>query len=345
MSRSVLCTLILSLALAGPSVAQGPVRLNPRVLASFQSVISESAKSTAQVLCDGYRGALGAVVREDGYVVTKASELKGELTVQVHGMNKKLPAQIVATDSETDLALLKVDAKGLPAIAWSAEAPAIGSWLATPGLTDTPVAIGVVSVAPRKIAKAGGALGIRLGEDAQTAQIVEITPGLAAAKAGMQVGDIVRQVNGKAINGRENLIETIKAFEPDDKIELVIEREGKQVAMSATLSSRMMLMAGQRAEFQNGLGGTLSKRRAGFPLALQHDTVLSPSQCGGPIVDLDGKVVGLNIARAGRVESYALPASVASAAVEKLLAKVAPMPGDAKFVDKKSTPDSEKKIQ
>jgi serine protease Do len=58
----------------------------------------------------------------------------------------------------------------------------------------------------------------------------------------------------------------------------------------------------------NRMGGPLSERRNGFPTILQHDAVLRPSDCGGPLVDLDGKVIGINIARAGRTESYAAPA-------------------------------------
>ena len=53
-----------------------------------------------------------------------------------------------------------------------------------------------------------------------------------------------------------------------------------------------------------GMGG------AGFPAALQHDTVLRPKDCGGPVVDLNGHVVGLNIARAGRTATYVLPTEV-----------------------------------
>ncbi len=34
---------------------------------------------------------------------------------------------------------------------------------------------------------------------------------------------------------------------------------------------------------------------------------MEPSECGGPVVDLDGKAVGINIARGGRVKSYAVP--------------------------------------
>ena len=62
--------------------------------------------------------------------------------------------------------------------------------------------------------------------------------------------------------------------------------------------------------FANHIGGRLSTRRSGFPEVIQHDCPLQPNQCGGPLVNLDGDVVGINIARAGRVETYALPARV-----------------------------------
>jgi serine protease Do len=106
---------------------------------------------------------------------------------------------------------------------------------------------------------------------------------------------------------------------PGDRVELLLKRDGSEQTLSATLGSRSQLTHGDRAEFQNNLGGQLSERRAGFPLAIQHDSMLRPADCGGPIVDLDGKVIGLNIARAGRVESYALPAALVRDTVKKLL--------------------------
>jgi S1-C subfamily serine protease len=39
------------------------------------------------------------------------------------------------------------------------------------------------------------------------------------------------------------------------------------------------------------------------------------------LVNLDGKAVGINIARAGRVASYALPASLAERIIEGLKAQ------------------------
>ena len=62
----------------------------------------------------------------------------------------------------------------------------------------------------------------------------------------------------------------------------------------------------------------MSNRRWGFPSVIQHDTVLRPSDCGGPVVDLDGYAVGINIARAGRVASYALPVEVVNPLLKDL---------------------------
>ena len=73
------------------------------------------------------------------------------------------------------------------------------------------------------------------------------------------------------------------------------------------------------------MGGPLSNRSGDFPAALQHDSVLRPSDCGGPIVDLSGKAVGINIARAGRVESFALPADQVKPLLKDLMSgKLAP---------------------
>jgi serine protease Do len=52
---------------------------------------------------------------------------------------------------------------------------------------------------------------------------------------------------------------------------------------------------------------------------IQHDAVnLQPKDCGSPLIDLDGNVVAINIARAGRTETYAVPAAVVANVVEEL---------------------------
>ncbi|MEX2173374.1 MAG: PDZ domain-containing protein [Pirellulaceae bacterium] len=300
-----------------PSLA--PATEDHRVLSAFREVVAEPAKSTVQIFCDGYKAALGAVVDSNGYVVTKASELKGKIECQLHD-GRKLEAVVVGRDPAVDLAVLKIDAKDLPVVAWSEGAvPAVGSWLATPGLLADPVSVGVLSVSPRKIAAPSGALGIQLANVDRPAQIEEVVPDSAADKAGLEAGDAILKVNGKEISGRQNLVETIRSFMPGEKVELVIDRDDTELTITATLGSLSQLFHGDRSEFQNALGGALSQRRAGFPSVIQHDSILTPAQCGGPLVDLDGKVVGINIARAGRVETYALTAPVVREVVKKLL--------------------------
>jgi hypothetical protein len=66
------------------------------------------------------------------------------------------------------------------------------------------------------------------------------------------------------------------------------------------------------------MGSTLSNRRGGFPAIMQSDLVIKHTDCGGPAVTLDGKAVGLIIARAGRTESYAIPSERVQALIDPL---------------------------
>lgn len=298
------------------------VEKNRKIAAAFRDVVASPANSTVQVYCDGYGAALGTIVESSGYVVTKASELKGKVECQLNSGSDKFAATIVGSDPALDLAVLKIDAKDLPVIAWSeGDAPAVGSWLATPGLSRYPIAIGVLSVSPRKIVPPPGALGIRLAQVESPAVIDDVKAGSAAERAGLEVGDVVLKIDGKEIANSSQLIATVKSHQPGDKIELLVKRGDQELTISAVLGSFIQYYheGDDRAEFQNNLGGQLSQRRAGFPIAIQHDSILKPTECGGPIVDLDGKAIGINIARAGRVESFALPAAVVREAVKKML--------------------------
>ena len=54
--------------------------------------------------------------------------------------------------------------------------------------------------------------------------------------------------------------------------------------------------------------GNLSEKTSGYPDAIQHDIPLPPQLCGGPLLDLNGKCIGINVSRAGRTKTYAIPA-------------------------------------
>ena len=95
-------------------------------------------------------------------------------------------------------------------------------------------------------------------------------------------------------------------------IRLNVVRGDKPLEVVATLTCGEIY-------FQDRISGALSERAGGFPRALQHDTILEPQDCGGPLLDLDGKAVGVNIARAGRVISYALPADTVARLMDDVM--------------------------
>jgi serine protease Do len=119
---------------------------------------------------------------------------------------------------------------------------------------------------------------------------------------------------------REALIRAVRRFNPGDRVAVEVLRGGETLRLTAVLTGDVPGRGPSRSEFQTRLGGGLSERRFGFPDAIQHDTVLRPDDCGGPVVDLAGKVAGFNVARSGRTESYA----IASAALPELIAELMP---------------------
>ena len=317
-------TLATALLLVIPALSLATDRdLPPRLKAAFRDVVAAPANSTVQIYCDGKTAALGTIVDPAGHIVTKASELKGKVECQLNVVGgKKYDAVEVARDRNLDLAVLKIDAKNLTPVVWNeGDTPGVGTWLVTPGLSRDPLTIGVLSVSPRRIRPPDPALGIDLSGQLSPARIRDVIDDSPADKAGIQAGDIVLKINGKETPDSQALIDTILSYQPGDQVEILIQRGSEQMRKTATLGTKTKIfeMGDERADFQNSLGGQLSERRYGFPTVIQHDSVLKPSECGGPIVDLDGKAIGINIARAGRVESYALPASTVREAVKKML--------------------------
>jgi len=300
------------------------VRLNsPKVLAAFREVVAQPSHSTVRVRCQGKSVALGTIVATDGWIVSKFSELKGPVTCQL-GEGRELPARIVGVKEEYDLVMLKVEARDLKPVQWGdSKSAVVGNFVATPGPGSEPIAVGVVGVAARKVTARdmppvnsnSGYLGISLEPTDKGVKIAQILPKSAAAEAGFKVNDAIVSVAGKIVNDPDTLIATIQRYKVGAVVLVKVKRGEEEVELKPTLGKRP---ANDRSSFQNQLGNELSDRRGGFPSILQHDTVLKPRECGGPLVDLDGKAVGINIARAGRTETYAVPADAVVALLPDL---------------------------
>lgn len=109
-------------------------------------------KSPAPAMSSGS----GVIITDDGYIVTNNHVVENAEKVEVTLNDKRtFTAKVIGTDPSTDLALLKVDEKGLPFIPYgNSDNVRVGEWVLAVGnpfnLTST-VTAGIVSAKARNI--------------------------------------------------------------------------------------------------------------------------------------------------------------------------------------------------
>lgn len=113
----------------------------------------------------------GVVLSADGYIVTNNHVVEGADEIQVKmNDNREFAARIIGTDKSTDLALIKVEEKGLPAIKVAdSNNLKVGEWvlaIGNPyGLTST-VTAGIVSAKARSLGARQGSIESFIQTDA-----------------------------------------------------------------------------------------------------------------------------------------------------------------------------------
>ncbi len=70
------------------------------------------------------------------------------------------------------------------------------------------------------------------------ALINEVVPGGPADKAGLQVGDLVVSVNGKQVQGMDDLAAQVRLLGAGQRAQLTVVRDGKEQTVTATLTNR-----------------------------------------------------------------------------------------------------------
>ncbi|MEZ6093324.1 MAG: PDZ domain-containing protein [Pirellulaceae bacterium] len=285
-------------------------RQNPGFLSGLQQVVASQNESIVEIMGDSGRVCLGTVVDSRGTVLTKASELKELEEIRIRDFqNVRYSASILKVDEANDLAILKTNARHLPAIIWSQSEPELGSFLLTASPSGKVVAMGSYSHRPRSLATADkGFLGVTPRTVGQGVELTDITPGSAADLAGLQVGDIVVGINQAVTNDVAALVARIQSCKAGDSVKIEYLRGATRQTATAVLAGRNLSPdRAARFKMMNRLGAIPSERSQDFPWVFQHDSPLFPEDCGGPVFDLDGNVVGVNIARQGRVSTLAIP--------------------------------------
>jgi S1-C subfamily serine protease len=201
---------------------------------------------------------------------------------------------------------------GLKPVPWAASfSPPPGALLAAVGPGELPPAVGVVSV-PRRDLKNPAASKHRLPLRVPAAGLgveglpvpgggYEVTRVLAgpASAAGVRPGDRIRTAAGTPVAGAEDLAACVKDRLSGDLLTVELVRGSEKVEL------QLSLQASQRASY----------RADGFPTAFGTDLPVFPYECGGPVVDLSGRVVGITIARVDVPGALVLPGD----SVQKLL--------------------------
>jgi serine protease Do len=145
----------------GPSFIEAARRSTPSVVFIKAQSGDEYAPTSYFDLLFGRRSGpmassgSGVIYAADGYIITNNHVVEGAKTVEVVHQRRTYKAAVVGTDAATDLAVLKVEASGLPAIALGrSQAVQVGEWALAVGnpfnLTST-VTAGIVSAKGREI--------------------------------------------------------------------------------------------------------------------------------------------------------------------------------------------------
>ena len=284
---------------------------------ALREPVRKAAESTVEVRVWKRPVAYGVVVERER-VLSKWSEVSrdGNSLSCRSGEDQWRPAKVLGVYRDEDLVLLEVPGLDAPALDLTPGDPLeLGSFLAMARPDGEAAVVGVVSVLPRSLrASDQGFLGIQLDQDfaGPGVYVLMREGGSAADRAGILPDDVILKIDDVHVNGGFEIKSVLQNIDPGDAVSITYRRGQdvftRKVALGAKPSPPRISKA--RMDRMNNLGGIhqFSRVKGGFRNVLQTDMPLKPADCGAPVVDLNGSVVGIAIARAARIESYILPA-------------------------------------
>lgn len=278
--------------------------------------------------------AYGVVVSKDGYILTKASEIElvegldisdlANLKSSMRGVPKADSIElsvrvdkesfddvkVISVDPLWDVALLKVEAQDLIPAEYAPDSNLKqGTWLVVNGATSRTkrrVLAGIISAKPHEIPTAGGAgLGLSLESVKDKLEVKQVSEDGGAKVAGVLVGDLIVAIDDKKVVKFEEIANILKDKKVGDEVKLTVKRAEKNLDLKIKLAPLGEM--DYQPDRNDEMSGDFSKRRSGFPRIIQHDILANSETMGGPVLDMKGRVVGMNIARANRAETFAIP--------------------------------------
>lgn len=285
------------------------------IFRSLDPIGSPYAQSTVAIVAGNRQVASGMIVAP-GKVISKYSDLiRWRVPLAVIDSNSKVhDMRVMGALPEHDLILLNVPGLELPPVDFNNLADVQeGSLIFTVSPEGKATDFGVISVDQRSLRDEDQPyIGIMADPRwrGKGARIFKVEPESPAFLSGVLRGDIIEKINGKTVDGLFSMRTALNGVKPGDKVEIVVKRGKQQTKEEITAGSRpaMHTFSPERLRKMNEMGNRMSKRTDNFPLVYQSDMTLLPERAGSPVVDLNGKLVGMALSRAGRIETYILPA-------------------------------------
>lgn len=121
--------------------------------------------------------------------------------------------------------------------------------------------------------------------------VVRQARGLAFA-AGIRKGDLIQTVAGRPLRNHEDFHNCVKDRLSGDIVAVELLSNDKPVSLRLPLQASW---------------GDRSFRYDRFPTVFEHAIPIMLNECGGPVIDLAGRAVGITIARVGSHGCMAIP--------------------------------------
>jgi serine protease Do len=298
------------------------------VVAAFEAQRAVLQRSSA-VMIDGRKEVgYGVVISAQGHLLAKASEWR-EWQQPAVTVDTTPYAEVreLAEAPEWDVVLLKIEATGLVPVEYAPTSEVgQGTWVVANGATtrtNRRLLAGIVSANTREVPAAGGAvLGVRFKAKSKALVIEEVTEKSGAKEAGLQKGDVLLRLAGVAVSQIQEIADALKDRKTGSLVKITYRRGKEERTADVRLAARSEMFSDQTNR-NDMMSGDFSKRRSGFPRVLQHDILSSSKTVGGPLLDREGRCLGMNIARANRAESYAIPVEDLKALAARLMKEAA----------------------
>jgi membrane-associated protease RseP (regulator of RpoE activity) len=297
----------------------------------LETTLAQAAKSTVRIWGKPARSrkaamlAYGIVVGQGNQVLTKWSEIERfENTLHVQaGGGQSFKAEVAGVFTDEDLVLLNLAISAdegraikdvLVPVTFSETTWSYGQFVSAPQPDGKLGGFGVVSVLERNLRETDRAhLGIMADPDfrGKGVKIAVVQPEHGAAEAGIQTGDVILDMDGREISGLQELRNALTNKMPGDKVKLKIETAGKERSVEVLLTNRPIYgeLSPNRLNQMERMGGEPNLVNSGFSRVVQSDMKIQSNQVGGPVVDLQGKIVGVTMARADRTKTYLMSGS------------------------------------